>query len=105
EDELRSERRYVAGLYSRLDTERAKAKERYAAALLGDGAALMDRDVEVHALAKQMKRLNVADNGLCFGRLDSTAGDAAYIGGVGLLEDANGYESSVLCSPGCDSSC
>lgn len=96
EDELRSERRYVAGLYTRLDTERAKAKGRYAAALLGDGAALMERDVEVHALAKQMKRLNVADEGLCFGRLDSIAGDAAYIGRIGILDEDNGYETLLL---------
>ena len=35
----------------------------------------MERDAEVRALAKQMKRLDVADNGLCFGRLDALSGE------------------------------
>ena len=33
EDELRSERSYVAGLYARLDAERARVKGKYDAAL------------------------------------------------------------------------
>ena len=49
-DELRSEQTYVAGLYSRLDAERARAKRRYDVALRGDGGELVDRDVEVRAL-------------------------------------------------------
>ena len=35
EDELRSERSHVAGLYARLDAERARVKGRYSAALRG----------------------------------------------------------------------
>src|SRR5829696_7597365 len=67
EDELRSERGYVAGLYARLDAERARVKGRYSAALRGpidvqDGGTLVDRDALVRALAKQMKRLDVADS-------------------------------------------
>lgn len=68
--ELQAEQRYVAGLYERLDAERTRVKQRYRAALRGDADSLVDRDAEVHALAKQMNRLNVADHGLCFGRLD-----------------------------------
>ena len=71
EEELRSERNYVEGLYARLDAERARVKGRYNTALRGNGEALMERDAEVRALAKEVKRLDVADNGLCFGRLDS----------------------------------
>lgn len=92
EDELRSERGYVDGLYRRLDAERARVKARYAAALRSpvdkqSGATLVARDAEVRATAAQMDRLNVADHGLCFGRLDSLSGDHHYIGRIGLLDD------------------
>ncbi|GGM40158.1 DNA helicase [Longimycelium tulufanense] len=96
EDELRSERSYVAGLYTRLDAERARAKGKYTAALRGNGGTPMERDVEVRALAKEMKRLDVADNGLCFGRLDTLSGEHSYIGRIGLFDKENDYEPVLL---------
>ncbi|MEU0502367.1 RNA polymerase recycling motor ATPase HelR [Nocardia sp. NPDC005998] len=96
EDELRSERSYVAELYTRLDAERARAKGRYSAALRGNGGALVERDAEVRALAKEVKRLDVADNGLCFGRLDSVSGEHSYIGRIGLYDEENEYEPLLL---------
>ncbi|HET9255305.1 MAG TPA: RNA polymerase recycling motor ATPase HelR [Pseudonocardiaceae bacterium] len=96
EDELRSERSYVAGLYTRLDAERARVKGEYNAALRGNGGTPMERDVEVRALAKEMKRLDVADNGLCFGRLDTLSGDQSYIGRIGLFDEENSYDPVLL---------
>jgi len=96
EEELRSERNYVEGLYARLDAERARVKGRYNTALRGNGEALMERDAEVRALAKEVKRLDVADNGLCFGRLDSLSGETSYIGRIGLLDADNDYEPVLL---------
>ena len=101
EDELRSERSYVDGLYARLDAERAQAKDRYNAALGGqidptNGATLVERDVEVRALAERIKRLDVADSGLCFGRLDSTSGESSYIGRIGIFDRTNEYELLLL---------
>lgn len=95
-DELRSEREYVAGLYARLDAERTRVKGRYSTALRGTGETLVDRDVEVRALAKEVKRLDVADNGLCFGRLDTLTGEHSYIGRIGLFDEANEYEPLLL---------
>ncbi|MGK8524040.1 RNA polymerase recycling motor ATPase HelR [Nocardia asteroides] len=95
-EELRSERDYVAGLYARLDAERARVKGRYDAALRGHGGTLVDRDVEVRALAREMKRLDVADNGLCFGRLDALSGEHFYIGRIGLFDEQNEYEPLLL---------
>ncbi len=88
-------------LYSRLDNDRAAAKRRYDAALRGDidaqdGATLLDRDVSVRALAREMNRLDVADSGLCFGRLDSEEGEALYIGRLGLFDPTDGYEPVLL---------
>ena len=44
---MRSERSYVAGLYARLDAERARVKGEYNAALRGTGGTPMERDVRV----------------------------------------------------------
>ncbi len=96
EEELRSERSYVAGLYTRLDAERARVKGQYNAALRGTGGTPMERDVEVRALAKEAKRLAVADNGLCFGRLDTISGEHSYIGRIGLFDEENEHEPVLL---------
>jgi DNA helicase IV/ribosomal protein S18 acetylase RimI-like enzyme len=96
EEELQSEQEYVDRLYERLETERARAQARYDAALRDKGETLVDRDVEVRAQAKQIKRLDVADEGLCFGRLDADDGEVSYIGRIGLLDDDDGYESLLL---------
>jgi DNA helicase IV len=101
DEELRSERSYVAGLYARLDAERARVKGRYRAALRGpidlqNGGTLVDRDAEVRALARTMKRLDVADDGLCFGRLDTVSGERLYIGRIGLFDEENDYGTLLL---------
>ncbi|MFQ6325094.1 RNA polymerase recycling motor ATPase HelR [Nocardia sp. CWNU-33] len=96
EAELQSERSYVAGLYTRLDAERARAKGKYSAALRGNGGTPMEREVEVRALAKEVKRLDVADNGLCFGRLDTLSGEHSYIGRIGLFDEENEFEPVLL---------
>ena len=101
EAELQSEQSYVTGLYTRLDAERARVKARYGAALRGpvdvqNGGTLVDRDAEVRALAKEMKRLDVADSGLCFGRLDALSGEHSYIGRIGIFDNGNEYEPLLL---------
>ncbi|MBF6468357.1 DUF2075 domain-containing protein [Nocardia beijingensis] len=96
EDELRSERSYVTGLYTRLDAERTRVRARYTAALRGNGGPPMERDAEVRALAEQAKRLDVADSGLCFGRLDALTGEHCYIGRIGIFDEDDEYEPLLL---------
>ncbi|WP_280476623.1 RNA polymerase recycling motor ATPase HelR [Nocardia farcinica] len=96
DEELRSERDYVAGLYTRLDAERARAERRYRAALRGTGNSPMERDVEVRTLAREVKRLGVADDGLCFGRLDAVTGERHYIGRIGLYDEDDEFEPLLL---------
>lgn len=96
EEELESERGYVAGLYAQLDTERTDARTRYTEALRDRGNTLVDRDVAVHTLAREVRRLNVAEGGLCFGRLDAVTGERSYIGRIGLFDQDNGYEPLLL---------
>ncbi|HEY1574730.1 MAG TPA: RNA polymerase recycling motor ATPase HelR [Pseudonocardiaceae bacterium] len=96
DEELRSERQYVAGLYTRLDAERARVKGEYEAALGGTGGTPMERDVEVRARAREMKRLAVADAGLCFGRLDTVTGEHFHIGRIGLFDEEKEHEPVLL---------
>ncbi|MEU8898219.1 RNA polymerase recycling motor ATPase HelR [Nocardia sp. NPDC048505] len=96
ENELQSEQEYVAALYTRLDDERSRVQGRYRAALKGTGGSAMERDFEVRALAKQVKRLDIADNGLCFGRLDAASGERSYIGRIGIFDEANEFEPLLL---------
>jgi DNA helicase IV len=56
----------------------------------------VERDVEVRALANEVKRLDVADNGLCFGRLDTLSGDHSSIGRIGLVDEENSSEPVLL---------
>src|SRR6185312_9503627 len=78
------------------DAERTKVKGRYTATLRSRGGTLVDRDAEVHALAKQMTRLDVADSGLCFGRLDSVSDERMYIGRIGIFDRDNEYRPLLL---------
>jgi len=96
EDELHAEQEYVTGLYERLDAERARVKSRYGAALRDHGGTLVDREVEVRTLAREMQRLDVADNGLCFGRLDTVAGERSYIGRIGIFDEEHDFEPLLL---------
>ncbi|MEV7553910.1 RNA polymerase recycling motor ATPase HelR [Amycolatopsis sp. NPDC089917] len=96
DEELRSEREYVASLYGRLDAERVRVGEAYAGALRGEGFALSDREVSVGTKAREIARLKIADEGLCFGRLDALSGDRSYVGRIGLFDEENDYEPLVL---------
>ncbi|QRP49966.1 RNA polymerase recycling motor ATPase HelR [Amycolatopsis sp. FDAARGOS 1241] len=96
ERELRSERDYVAGLYARLDAERARVKNEYEKALGADGSSVMERDVSVRALDREVRRLSVVDNGLCFGRLDTVEGETSYIGRIGLFDEEDEYRPVLL---------
>jgi DNA helicase IV len=96
EEELRAEQGYVAGLYERLDAERVRAKGLFRAALRYDGGTPMDRDDKVRATAREVRRLDVADHGLCFGRLDAISGEHSYVGRIGLFDEENDYEPVLL---------
>src|ERR1700752_2944167 len=101
DEELRSERSYVTGLYARLDAERTRGKGRYRAALRGpidlqDGGTLVDRDAAVRALGRTMRRLDVADDGLCFGRVETVTGEHLYIGRIGLFQREHDHETLLL---------
>ncbi|MET1071040.1 MAG: RNA polymerase recycling motor ATPase HelR [Umezawaea sp.] len=96
EEELESERAYVAGLYAWLDAERARVKDEYTSALGGTGGTPMERDVQVRTSARELKRLDFGSSGLCFGRLDAITGERSYIGRIGLFDEQDDYEPVLL---------
>jgi DNA helicase IV len=96
DEELREERAYVAALYERLDRERAAAQARYHGALGQTDVTPGERETDVRCRSREAARLDVADNGLCFGRLDAVSGETSYIGRVGLFDAENDYEPFLL---------
>ncbi|WP_454793138.1 RNA polymerase recycling motor ATPase HelR [Mycolicibacterium lutetiense] len=94
--EVQTEQTYVDGLYTRLDAERVRVRDRYRAALREHGGSAVERDAEVLALAKEGNRLDVADNGLCFGRLETVAGEHLYVGRLGIFDREDDYEPLLL---------
>ena len=78
------EQEYVAGLYERVDAQREQAAARLARALKEDGGAAqsrLDRDAAIARYTGQLARLDAAENGLYFGRLDLQWGSACTSGG------------------------
>ncbi|MFB9683988.1 RNA polymerase recycling motor ATPase HelR [Amycolatopsis plumensis] len=96
DEELREERAYVAALYERLDRERAAAQARYHGALGQTEVSPGEREDDVRCRSREAARLDVADNGLCFGRLDALSGETSYIGRIGLFDAENDYEPFLL---------
>ncbi|WP_166907289.1 RNA polymerase recycling motor ATPase HelR [Mycobacterium sp. DL440] len=94
--EVQTEQTYVDGLYTRLDAERVRVRGRYRTALREHGGSAVERDAEVLALAKEGNRLDVADNGLCFGRLETIAGEHLYVGRLGIFDREDDYEPLLL---------
>ncbi|MGH3242703.1 MAG: HelD family protein, partial [Spirillospora sp.] len=91
--EIAAEQRYVDLAYARLEQMRADAqdmiREGYRQSLAGTKGSLVDRDAMVHQAALRAQALDVADDGLVFGRLDLVpgeegSGEVRYIGRVGV---------------------
>ncbi|WP_285498058.1 ATP-binding domain-containing protein [Actinomadura sp. NBRC 104425] len=88
DQEIAAEQRYVDRAYARLEEMREDAKamlrEGYRQALAGTKGSLVDRDAMVHQAALRAQALDVADDGLVFGRLDLHSGEVRYIGRIGV---------------------
>ena len=114
EREIAAEQEYVDDLFERLDQEVAAANERLRQVQLEvdpanpDADALVRRETEYHGLNSKLDRLNLAQTGLVFGRID-IASDAPenpvpghpelerrYIGRMGLDDRADNYRTLLL---------
>ncbi|MFE9748674.1 UvrD-helicase domain-containing protein [Saccharothrix saharensis] len=89
--ELSAEQRRIAFLHDRLAAERAAAQAGLDAALKDGHEQRWHREVAVRTLSEQVSRLNLADENLCFGRID-VDGDRVYVGRIGLFDTDHDYE-------------
>lgn len=112
--ELAREQAYVDSLFARLDAEVAQANERLAQVQLEvdpanpDADALIRRETEYHGLNEKLDRINLAQLGLVFGRIDIESTDPEnpvpghphldrrYIGRMGLDVREEGYRTLLL---------
>ena len=88
--EIDSEQLHLTRLYRRLDELREQEAERLAQALsqVGTGhQALLERDVTAARCQERISRLDAAENGLCFGRLDLLDGGRRYVGRLGIPDE------------------
>jgi DNA helicase IV len=89
--EISREQEYVARLYARADALREQAAARLARALREDGGTAqsrLDRDAAIARHTGQLARLDAAESGLCFGRLDLRSGECLHIGRIGLRDES-----------------
>ncbi|MDQ0734295.1 HelD family protein [Arthrobacter agilis] len=89
--ELDHERRYVDGLYRRLDELRAEKVEQLAEVrrtqAAGSHQNRSERDAFATMYEDRLAQLNAVDDRLVFGRLDLDSGEERYIGRIGLSDD------------------
>jgi DNA helicase IV len=97
--EVSREQDYVSALYERVDVLREQASARLVMALRQDGGtaqARLERDSVVSRQAEQLARLEAADGGLCFGRLDLLTGECRYVGRIGLRDESGEGEPLLI---------
>src|SRR3954454_13051035 len=86
--DIAAEQRRVDEAYERLDTMREDAQrmlqEGFRVSQAGTRSSLVERDAMVHQASMRVQALNVADDGLVFGRLDVTTGTPIYVGRIGV---------------------
>ena len=108
-DEIAREQQYVTMLYDRLDALRERTSSRFADVLREAGGTPQqrtERDAFAAEHADRLAQLDAAENGLCFGRLDSVGdggnaggenrGERSYIGRLGILDEHSDYEPLLL---------
>ncbi|MGH3391550.1 MAG: HelD family protein [Actinomadura sp.] len=98
-NEIEREQAYVAMLYGRVDELRDRAATGMAAALAetgGTAQARIERDVTVTGYADRVARLDAAENGLCFGRLDLRDGGRHYIGRINVADESGDGDPLLL---------
>ena len=97
--EISREQECIGRLYERVDVLRGQASARIALALRQDGGTAqsrLDRDAEIFRHSEQLGRLDAAEDGLCFGRLDLRTGERRHIGRIGLRDESGEGEPLLI---------
>lgn len=117
EQQVLAEQAYLDSLFQRLDEEVLKANERLREVMANEdpanpkAEALLQRETEYHGLNERIDRLNLAQMGLVFGRIDVATEnpefidnpvegqpgvDRRYIGRMGLDDREDDYRTLLL---------
>jgi DNA helicase IV len=94
---VQAEQVYLTTFYETLDRERERAEGRRRDELMTatrHQQALAQRDARVRELSARITRLDAAEEGLCFGRLDDDQGEILHIGRIGLSDED--YETLLV---------
>ena len=97
--EISREQEYIGELYERVDVLRGQASARIALALRQDSGTAqsrLDRDAEIFRHSEKLGRLDSAEDGLCFGRLDLRTGERRHIGRIGLRDESGEGEPLLI---------
>jgi DNA helicase IV len=97
--EVSGEQEYIGRLYERVDVLRVQASARLALALRQDGGTAqsrLDRDAAIAGYAGRLARLDAAEDGVCFGRLDLRTGECRRIGRIGLRDESDEGEPLLI---------
>ncbi|MFH5211953.1 HelD family protein [Antrihabitans sp. NCIMB 15449] len=96
---LDREQEYVSTLYHQLDSMRKYASTRLSKVLLETGGtpqARSERESFSQLYTDDLAKYDAAENGLCFGRIDMSDDELRYVGRLGILDEANDYETLLL---------
>ncbi|WP_211257253.1 HelD family protein [Streptomyces megasporus] len=96
---MEKEQRRVTRLHHLLDALRDREADRLKRTLsqaTGGHQALLERDVTANRLRERITRLDAAENGLCFGRLDLEDGERRYVGRLGILDEEADHEPVLI---------
>lgn len=98
QSEIEREQAYVAMLHSQVDIHRERLARELAGVLREQAQtaqAQAERGAAVGRLNRRLAAFDAAENGLCFGRLDTTDGSRRYLGRIGV-RGAEGEEEPLL---------
>ncbi len=90
-NETDREQEYVSKLYARLDALREETASGLAAVQKESGGtpqARSERDAASARFSERLSRLEAAERGLCFGRLDLLSGTRHHVGRIGLPDES-----------------
>ncbi|HEY3557603.1 MAG TPA: ATP-binding domain-containing protein [Kribbella sp.] len=91
EQEIAAEQGEVTAMYERLDVLREKARGELGRVQVeettGTDQAASERESFTKLYSGRFAQLSSVERGLCFGRIDETAGDRFHIGRIGLFDD------------------
>ncbi|MFF3570278.1 HelD family protein [Nocardia jiangxiensis] len=102
--ELAREQTNLTTLYERLDAMREYAQRRLRTVLLETGGtpqARSERESFTQLYSEDLAKYDAAEHGLCFGRIDLSAGvdgdaEQRYIGRLGILDEDDDYATLLL---------